>query len=635
MLGEGGFASVYRAFDPMLGREVALKALHPHLATDPAVRARFLTEARAIARLRHPNIAVVFDIGEAAGRPFIAMELIDGVTLAHLVANGMPLPLPQVGGILRPLAEAVDYLHGEGLVHRDIKPANVMRERGGRVVLMDFGIVRALDHTRHTRTGAFLGTPEYTAPEQVRGEPVGAPADIYALGVLSYHLLAGRPPFVGDTVFLFHAHAYEPPPPLRALRPGLPAGVEAAVMAALAKAPAERPASARRFVAALAPEAAVPVASTPAASPGPAHRGTPPRREPSGPARDGAGAPANGHGRRPTGTVVLAAAAAPPTPPAPVSVRPAPGTPQRGAMRPALALGGGLVLLAAAGIGAMLIGRGGDGTSSSGPTGGPITAPAASTAPAATADVTMGPSPTPVHEPTPMPTAAPVRVTDLQTYRSGDAFLAGQPAAELTAGGAVVACYGYTGAGAGTTLTLVATGPDGAPGTVAASPALSPTAEAEVRCEPLPGADGLPPGRYVVLVQDRGEERARTEVTLAAPPPPVPIPSPPPPPIATAPPPPPRPAVVTPQPATSRPATVGPAPMPAPTSAPPTAVRPAPPAVTPPPAPVQTPPPATAPPPATLPPTAPPPTLPPRATLIPAPAPPTTAPPPRATLIPR
>jgi hypothetical protein len=256
-LGEGGFATVYRAWDAMLERGVALKQLHPHLAANTDIRRRFLAEARALARLRHPNIVVVHEVGETDGRPFFTMELIEGRTLAELGARG-PLPPAEVVRVIQNLAGAVDAMHAAGFVHRDVKAANVMVERSGRVVLMDFGIARTADATQHTRTGAVLGTLESIAPEQVRGLPAGPPADIYALGILTYQLLAGRPPFVGDTAFLLHAHVYDPPPPLRGLRPGLPPHVYAAVESALAKDPAQRPASAGRFAALLAGTAGAP-----------------------------------------------------------------------------------------------------------------------------------------------------------------------------------------------------------------------------------------------------------------------------------------------------------------------------------------------------------------------------------------
>jgi predicted Ser/Thr protein kinase len=250
-LGQGGFAVVYRAWDPALQREVALKVLLPRLTDDPEIRQRFLAEARRIAGLRHPNIVTVHDVGEADGRPFFTMELIDGQSLADLIAGGGPLPLPQVAGWLGSLAAAVDYIHAAGLIHRDIKAANVMVERSGRVVLMDFGIARALEGTSFTRASVIMGTPEAMAPEQIRGEPVGQAADVYALGVLTYQLLAGRPPFSGELTRVLFAHAYEPPPPLRDLRPDLPEPVYRAVEAALAKSPRERPPTAGAFATAL------------------------------------------------------------------------------------------------------------------------------------------------------------------------------------------------------------------------------------------------------------------------------------------------------------------------------------------------------------------------------------------------
>ena len=243
-IGAGGFAVVYRAWDPGLDREVAIKALRPHAAADPEVRQRFLAEARAVARLRHPNIVTVHDVGEANDRPFFAMEMIEGPTLAGLLVDGQGLPLDRVRSILKSLCSAIDYVHAAGLVHRDVKPANVMLDRSARVVLMDFGIVRVLDSTQYTRSGAGLGTPEAMSPEQVRDEPVGPAADIYALGVLTYQLLAGQPPFVGGLVHILHAHAYEAPPDLRVARPDIPDAVCAAIGAALAKDPAARPGSA-------------------------------------------------------------------------------------------------------------------------------------------------------------------------------------------------------------------------------------------------------------------------------------------------------------------------------------------------------------------------------------------------------
>ena len=258
-LGRGGFAEVYRAHDPQLARDVALKALFPNLAAEPEIRSRFLAEARAIAGLRHPNIVAIYDVGEETdatmagfSRPFFTMEMIDGLTLTERLGDSSGLALTQVVQIIRALASALDHLHLRGIIHRDIKASNVMLERSGRVVLMDFGIARAMDGARITTTGALLGTPEAISPEQIQGRPVTASADIYALGVLTYQLLSGRPPFSGDTMRLLYAHANEAPPPLRTLRPDLPEYALAAVDAALAKDPNLRPSSATTFAEALA-----------------------------------------------------------------------------------------------------------------------------------------------------------------------------------------------------------------------------------------------------------------------------------------------------------------------------------------------------------------------------------------------
>ncbi len=265
VLGQGGYAVVYLALDTALGRQVAVKTLLPHTAAQPEVRERFLHEARAIAAMGHPSIVTIHDVGEEGGQPFYAMEYIEGESIEEAVPPGERLPLDEVLAIVAPVASALDYLHMAGIVHRDIKPGNIMRARSGRIVLMDFGIARAFDATTLTATGAVVGTPAYMSPEQALGQRVGAATDIYALTVVVYALLAGRPPFQGATARVMFQHAYEPPPPLRRFRPDLPAGVQEAVAWGLAKDPAARPPTAGALLAALRGEQAAPPLSTPVA----------------------------------------------------------------------------------------------------------------------------------------------------------------------------------------------------------------------------------------------------------------------------------------------------------------------------------------------------------------------------------
>jgi serine/threonine-protein kinase len=224
-----------------------------------------------MAALRHPNLVAVYDVGEEQGRPFLAMELIEGRPLSELIPPG-GLPLERVTAVVIQLAAALDALHAAGFVHRDVKAENVLVGNDGRVVLSDLGIALSPSGTRYTEAGFGMGTPESAAPEQIGGGPVGSAADVYALGVLTYQMLAGRPLFAGDTARVLYAHAHLAPPALRGVRPGLPDHVYAAIEAALAKDPARRPASAGRFAELLAgtrgPTAALPDSASRAA---PAH----------------------------------------------------------------------------------------------------------------------------------------------------------------------------------------------------------------------------------------------------------------------------------------------------------------------------------------------------------------------------
>lgn len=198
-LGAGGMAKVFRAFDHALGRTVAVKMLHDDLVSNEELRQRFLREARVFARLRHPHIIEIHDVVHGEKSAAMVMEFIDGTDLSHL-AKRQPLRVPELAvAVLRPVMDALSHAHAEGVIHRDVKPANIMLSRDGRVKLGDFGIAKVLEETHLTHTGEFLGTPAYIAPEQARGETITAAVDQYALGVVLYELLAGRPPYTGPT----------------------------------------------------------------------------------------------------------------------------------------------------------------------------------------------------------------------------------------------------------------------------------------------------------------------------------------------------------------------------------------------------------------------------------------------------
>lgn len=252
-IGKGGMGVVYRGYDPLLDRKVAVKVLAPHLVWEPGFIERFLREARAAARLKHAGIVTIYDVGQQGNSYYIVMEYLDGHTLAQVIQGRGALPGQQTVSILRRLAEALDYAHQCELVHRDVKPGNVVVNPSGHVTLTDFGVARAAQETRLTTTGAMIGTPKYMSPEQARGEAVDHRTDIYSLGVVAYEMLAGQAPFEATTPHaVLHQLIYEPPPPVRSRRPDLPEEVNASLARALAKTPTARYATAKDFVDALA-----------------------------------------------------------------------------------------------------------------------------------------------------------------------------------------------------------------------------------------------------------------------------------------------------------------------------------------------------------------------------------------------
>jgi tRNA A-37 threonylcarbamoyl transferase component Bud32 len=351
-IGEGGFATVFRAVDTVLGRPVALKVLDPVAQRDPTVARRFLREGRAVASLDHHAIVPVYDAGEDDGLLWLAMRLIEGRSLAEVLDGGRRPTGDEVVALVDRIGPALDHAHAQGVVHRDVKPSNILLESGDptRAWLADFGIA-ATARTAGRYTTGMLGTAAYMAPEQARPHEVGPPADIYSLGCVVYELVTGRRPFPGDDhVALLMAHATLRVPPSGDAR------LDRVLARALAKDPAARPpsgaalagelraagAAGRHVPAPSGPGAVVDDAATARAAPTLVAPGT--RRIPP-PPPPGAGAP---HRR-------------PPPPPAPTSVRPRdPTVSRRGRSRAVRNLVLGITALSLAAVALLVAARDGD-----------------------------------------------------------------------------------------------------------------------------------------------------------------------------------------------------------------------------------------------------------------------------------
>lgn len=242
LLGEGKHATVYRAYDPILERDVALKVPRPGVLKTAKAITRFLGEAKALARLRHPRIVPVYEAGCTGDRPYIAMALIEGRSLAEELANG-PIVCHRAAQMIAELAEALAYAHMEGIIHRDVKPANIRVDNNSAVYLMDFGIAYRPDSGEVSLPpGMILGTPAYVAPEQAQGgqTDVLPASDQYSLGVVLYELLCGQPPFSGPPSYvMFHTIHHVPPSP-RTVAPLVPRSLAAICLKALAKSPDRR-----------------------------------------------------------------------------------------------------------------------------------------------------------------------------------------------------------------------------------------------------------------------------------------------------------------------------------------------------------------------------------------------------------
>ena len=253
LLGEGGMAAVYKAYDTRLGRYVAVKILHPTSGADSALLRRFELEARALAQLNHPAVVRVLDYGEQDGQPYLVLEYIPSGTLKDRLAAaaGRPMEERAAAVFLVPIASALEAAHQRGIIHRDVKPGNILIAENGQPMLSDFGIAKTLESevtAELTSAGMRMGTPDYMSPEQCSGAPVDYRTDIYSLGIVFYEMVTGRKPFSADTpMATMHRQVYDPLPDA----PGLSPAAKAVLQRALAKDPAARYQTVGQFAAAL------------------------------------------------------------------------------------------------------------------------------------------------------------------------------------------------------------------------------------------------------------------------------------------------------------------------------------------------------------------------------------------------
>jgi eukaryotic-like serine/threonine-protein kinase len=252
VVGEGGMAVVYRGYDLVLNRDVAVKLLRDQYGSDDNFLARFDREAQSAARLSHPNIVNVYDVGEDQGVRYIVMEHVEGPNLKDLIRRQGPFTIEGAAFVIRQIADGLDYAHARGLVHRDIKPHNVLVDENGNVKVVDFGIAKGISDSHLTEAGTGMGTVHYVSPEQARGEAATPLSDVYSTGVVLYEMLTKSVPFDADSpVGVAMQHVTAVPPPPSELNPNLPPDIDDLIYTALAKDPADRYASAGDLATAL------------------------------------------------------------------------------------------------------------------------------------------------------------------------------------------------------------------------------------------------------------------------------------------------------------------------------------------------------------------------------------------------
>ncbi|NJC98267.1 MAG: hypothetical protein C3F07_10465 [Anaerolineales bacterium] len=252
-IGEGGMATVYKAYQASMDRNVAIKVLPGQLAESAEFTQRFQQEARIIAKLEHPHILPVFDYGESEGVTYLVMRYLDAGTLRERMESGRPLPLDEIDRLFTQLAEALSYAHSFGIVHRDLKPSNALIDSQGNLFLTDFGIAKLLESAspRLTQTDAIMGTPAYISPEQAQATAVDQRSDIYSLGIILYEMVTGRVPYVAETpLAVILKHVSDPLPPPSTVKPDVPEAIERVVLKALAKNPNDRYTSVSEFLSA-------------------------------------------------------------------------------------------------------------------------------------------------------------------------------------------------------------------------------------------------------------------------------------------------------------------------------------------------------------------------------------------------